>query len=81
MELIASGAPAATRERVTVDVAVWTGGPASLTVTPKEKLPLPVGVPEIAPVEGFKLRPVGRDPEEIAQVYGEAPPVACSARE
>jgi hypothetical protein len=68
VELIASGAPAATRERVTVAVAVWTWEPASLTATPKEKLPLTVGVPEITPVEGLKVRPMGRDPEEIAQV-------------
>jgi hypothetical protein len=81
VELIARGAPAATKERVTVVVAVWAGEPASLTVTPNEKFPLTVGVPEITPVEGAKLSPAGRVLEEIDHVYGEVPPVACNARE
>jgi hypothetical protein len=81
VELMASGAPAATSERVTVMVAVWAGEPASWTVTPKEKFPLAVGVPETRPVEGARLSPAGRAPEEIDQVYGDVPPVACRARE
>jgi hypothetical protein len=64
-----------------VAVAVWAGDPASWTDTPKEKFPLAVGVPEIRPVEGARLRPAGRVPEEIDQVYGEAPPVVCRVRE
>jgi hypothetical protein len=81
VELMASGVPAATRERVMVAVAVWAGEPASWTDTPNEKLPLAVGVPETRPVEGARLSPAGRAPEEIDQVYGEVPPVACKARE
>ena len=68
VELIARGVPAATTERATVAVAVWTGEPASWTDTPKETFPLAVGVPEIRPVEGARLRPAGRVPEEIDQV-------------
>ena len=65
---MASGVPVATRERVMVAVAVWAGEPASLTVTPKEKFPLAVGVPEIRPVDVFRLRPAGRLPETKDQV-------------
>jgi hypothetical protein len=68
VELMASGAPAATKETVTVAVAVRAGEPASWTDTPKEKFPLAVGVPEIRPVEGARLSPAGRVPEEIDQV-------------
>jgi hypothetical protein len=60
VELMASGAPAATRDRVTVAVAVWGGEPASLTVTPKEKFPLAVGVPEMIPVLAARVSPAGR---------------------
>jgi hypothetical protein len=35
-------------------------------------VPTPVGVPEITPVVGFRLNPVGSP--EAAQVYGTAPP-------
>jgi hypothetical protein len=52
-----------------------------LTVTPKEELPLPVGCPEMIPVDGARLSPAGRLPEEIDQVYGAVPPVACRAVE
>ena len=68
VELIASGVPAATRESVTVAVAVWAGEPASWTVTPKEKLPLTVGVPETMPVAGERLSPAGRAPVVMDQV-------------
>ena len=68
VELMARGAPAPTRARVTVAVVVWVGEPASLTDTPKEKFPLTVGVPEIRPVEGARLSPAGRLPEEIDQM-------------
>ena len=37
-----------------------------------------VGVPEITPLEEFKVSPVGRDPEVIAQVKGGVPPEAAS---
>src|SRR5690242_8859793 len=47
-------------------VAVW--GLASLTCTVKLLVPVPVGVPVIAPVEEFRLRPAGRLPVVIDQV-------------
>ena len=66
--VIARDAPACTRLRVTVAVVVWTGDPASFTVTPKEKLPFPVGFPEMTPVDAVRLSPAGRLPEEIDHV-------------
>jgi hypothetical protein len=79
--VIARGVPACTREIVAVAVVVWAGEPASFTVTPKEKFPLPVGFPEMTPVDAARLSPVGRLPEEIDHVYGAVPPVACSPLE
>ncbi len=55
---------------------VWEGLPLSVTVVVKLKVPLPVGVPEMTPVDD-RLRPAGRLPEAIDQVYGEVPPLAC----
>lgn len=74
VELIARGVPDATIESVIVADAVWAA--ASLTVTPKEKVPLPFGDPETTPLEA-RLSPLGRLPEEIDQVYGAVPPTAC----
>jgi hypothetical protein len=79
--LIARGVPAWTRLRVTVAVAVWASDPASFTVTPNEKFPLIVGVPEMTPVDAARLSPAGRLPEEIDHVYGAVPPVACTPLE
>lgn len=75
--MIARGAPAATRERLSVVLAPCDGEPASFTVTPKEKLPLTEGVPEIIPVAGARLSPAGRAPDVMDQVYGAVPPLAC----
>src|SRR5579863_1624912 len=36
----------------------------------------PAGAPEITPVVEFKVRPCGKAPDEIDQVYGGIPPVA-----
>jgi hypothetical protein len=36
-----------------------------------------VGVPEIMPLEAFKLRPGGEEEEVIDHVYGVVPPVAA----
>ena len=36
-----------------------------------------VGVPEIAPVEAFKVRPVGRVPLVSDHIYGGVPPAAA----
>lgn len=73
---IAKADPAGTTERVTVADAVWAGVPASLTVTPKEEFPLPVGFPERIPVDAARLSPGGRLPELIDHVYDPVPPVA-----
>ena len=50
----------------------------SATRTVNELVPLPVGVPEIAPEFAFKLSPIGRLPAVIDHVYGGTPPVAES---
>ena len=59
--LMVNAGAATTIERVT-DL-VCAGLPASATVTVKLEVPVPVGVPEIRPVDGFRLRPAGRFPE------------------
>jgi len=48
----------------------------SATSTLKELVPATVGVPEITPVEEFKLRPLGKFPKRTVHVYGGLPPVA-----
>ena len=59
-------------------VAVLTEGVSeSVTVTVKFTVPEAVGVPEIAPVALFKLRPAGKLPVVTAQEYAWIPPVAC----
>jgi hypothetical protein len=66
--------------RIAIDRG-WAGDVTpvlSLTVTPNAKgLPLAVvGVPEMAPVAGFRLNPGGNDPDETAQLlYGAMPPL------
>ena len=59
-------------------VAVFAGVSPSLTVTVKLVVPTngPVGVPVIAPFD--KVRPEGSVPVVTDQLYGVAPPVACS---
>jgi hypothetical protein len=47
-------------------------------VTLKENVPLAVGVPERAPVEGTRVRPAGRLPEVMLQVSAGVPPVATT---
>ena len=48
-----------------------------MTVTVMGKLPFAVGVPEMRPVVAARLRPAGRLPEVIDQLYGAVPPVAA----
>ena len=50
-----------------------------MTLTLKEKGPAVVGVPVIAPVVVSSVRPAGRAPEAIANVYGAVPPVTVIA--
>jgi hypothetical protein len=47
-----------------------------MTWAVKLNVPAAVGVPDIAPVEEFSVRPGGREPATIAKVYGGTPPVA-----
>jgi hypothetical protein len=51
---------------------------ASVTRTVKLLVPVPVGVPEIAPVLGASASPAGKVPDRMDQVYGVVPPVAAS---
>ncbi len=48
----------------------------STTLAVKVKVPAIVGVPVIAPVDAFSVRPGGKEPELIENVYGGTPPVA-----
>ena len=48
-----------------------------MTVTVMGKLPFAVSVPEMRPVVAARLRPAGRLPEVIDQLYGAVPPVAA----
>ena len=51
-----------------VNDLVWAGLAESATTAVKVAVPLAVGVPEIRPVEVFRLRPAGRVPETKDQV-------------
>ena len=51
---------------------------ASVTLTVKLLVPVPVGVPEITPVLEASASPAGKVPAEMDQVYGVVPPVAAS---
>ena len=55
---------------------------ASVTLTVKLAVPGGLaGVPEITPVDEFRVSPDGSDPEEMLHVYGPVPPVAASVAE
>jgi hypothetical protein len=47
----------------------------------KLKVPFTVGMPDISPVELFKERPAGKEPEITDQVYGAVPPTTPSVLE
>jgi ABC-type thiamin/hydroxymethylpyrimidine transport system permease subunit len=67
-----------------IDIAVervWTGLLLSLTLAVKVNVPFAVGVPEISPLPAVSVKPVGRLPMVIDQVYVGVPPVACSVCE
>ena len=55
---------------------VWAGLPESVTVAVKLLVPVAVGVPEISPEVVLRLRPAGKLPLVMDQVYGEEPPLA-----
>ena len=50
----------------------------SVTLTVKLDVPVAVGVPVMAPDEAVRESPAGREPEEIAHVYGLVPPLAAN---
>jgi hypothetical protein len=51
----------------------------STTWAVKVNVPAVLGVPVMAPVDGFRVRPAGSEPLVIENVYGGTPPVATSA--
>jgi hypothetical protein len=76
--VMVTGVAAAAKVILNVCVAVWAVGVVeSVTFTVKPKVPEAVGVPEIKPVEAFKLRPGGKEEEVIDQAYGVVPPLAA----
>ena len=63
-----------------VFVAIWMGIPESVTWALKVKVPAVVGVPEMAPVLLLRVRPGGKEPLAIDQLYGRVPPLALRTR-
>ena len=74
--MIAGGAMTMEQFAVVVPAAVPV---ESTTWAVKLNVPAAVGVPVMAPVEGFSVRPVGSAPLMIENVYGGTPPVATKA--
>jgi hypothetical protein len=60
---------------------LWAGLDESATATVKDAVPTALGVPEIRPVEVFRLSPAGRFPDTNDQLYGAVPPLDCSTVE
>ena len=63
--------------------AVWetAGSSESVTFTVKFEVPTADGVPLMAPVAAFNVKPAGSAPVEMLQAYGAKPPVAASVCE
>ena len=59
-------------------LTVCGGEEESVACTVKVKVPEALGVPLIAPVEEFRLSPVGIAPTVMLQLYGVVPPDAAS---
>ena len=59
-------------------VALSAGLALSETPTVKLAVPDPVGVPEMTPLDGPNVSPMGKLPCVTAQVYGAIPPAALS---
>jgi len=55
--------------------------PLSVTRTVKFEVPAVVGVPVIAPVDPFNVKPAGKLPTTVAHVYGVVPPAATKVAE
>src|ERR1041385_6297199 len=58
-----------------VIAVAWTPSVESVTLTVKENVPAVVGVPVIAAVVGFNVRPGGSEPVATEYVYGAVPPL------
>lgn len=79
-EVVTDGNPAAIE--MLNCFATEVSGALSVTVKEGVLIATVVGVPEITPVEVFKVKPAGKVPAEFAQdVYVPVPPVACKAKE
>ena len=63
---------------VMVQAVVALREPMSVTVAVKTLGPVPVGVPTMAPVEVFRVKPAGSGPAR-ENVYGAVPPAASRA--
>jgi hypothetical protein len=73
--VICKGAAAITRVNDCVAVCA-VGVVESVTLAVKLKEPAVVGVPEIVPV-AESVRPAGKAPEVMLQLYGVVPPLAA----
>jgi hypothetical protein len=60
------------------DVPVCGGVEESVALSEMVELPTAVGVPEITPVEEFRVRPAGSEPEATVQVSGAVAPEAAT---
>jgi hypothetical protein len=65
--IVNAGGPAAAMTIESDADLVCTGLPASVTVAVKFAVPVAVGVPEMSPVAGVRVRPAGRLPAVIDQ--------------
>ena len=72
-----TGDPAAETIIERAFVAVTAGEAESVTITVKGVVPAVVGVPEMTPVDAFRIRGTGRAPTEIDQVREPMPPLAA----
>ncbi len=77
-ELVVTDSGAGATVRVRDCVAVVGVVAESLTDTVMLNDPATEGVPLIAPVLAFSVKPLGNDPPEIDHTYGVIPPLACN---
>ena len=74
-----TGVTAAVTVMLRAFVAVCAVGVVeSVTFTVKLLVPAAVGVPEIAPVDAFRVKPAGRAPVTMLHEYGVLPPFAAN---
>jgi hypothetical protein len=65
-----------------LEAVAGVGVAESVTWTVNEKVPAAVGVPEMTPVEAFRVRPPGNVlPEAIDHVNGPVPPLLANVTE